>query len=79
MSKEQAEKYLPKPIAMRDYEITKTIGKGEFSIVKLAKLTEFLCIIKLVCTKKTAISKRNSCFIVSSIQFPKLLRKVLPT
>ena len=40
MSKEQAEKYLPKPIAMRDYEITKTIGKGEFSIVKLAKTSQ---------------------------------------
>ena len=39
MSKE-AEKYLPKPIAMRDYEITKTIGKGEFSIVKLAKTSQ---------------------------------------
>ena len=37
MSGKEAEKYLPKPLAMRDYEITKTIGKGEFSIVKLSK------------------------------------------
>ena len=36
MSKE-SEKYLPKPIQLRDYEISKTIGKGEFSTVKLAK------------------------------------------
>ena len=36
-AKEAAEKYLPKPIQLRDYEITKTIGVGEFSIVKLAK------------------------------------------
>ena len=36
MSKE-AEKYLPKPLVMREYEISKTIGQGEFSIVKLAK------------------------------------------
>ena len=40
MSKEAAEKYLPKPIALRDYEITKTIGKGEFSIVKLGKTSQ---------------------------------------
>ena len=37
MSKEAADKYLPKPIQLRDYGISKTIGKGEFSIVKLAK------------------------------------------
>ena len=36
MSKE-ADKYLPKPIQMRDYELSKTIGNGQFSIVKLAK------------------------------------------
>ena len=36
MSKE-SEKYLPKPVQLRDYEISKTIGKGEFSIVKLSK------------------------------------------
>ena len=37
MSTKEAEKYLPKPIQMLDYEISKTIGKGEFSKVKLAK------------------------------------------
>ena len=36
-AKEAADKYLPKPISIRDYEISKTIGHGEFSIVKLAK------------------------------------------
>ena len=36
MSKE-SEKYLPKPVQLRDYEISKTIGKGQFSIVKLSK------------------------------------------
>ena len=36
MSKE-SEKYLPKPVQLRDYEISKTIGKGQFSIIKLSK------------------------------------------
>ena len=36
-AKEAAEKYLPKPIQLRDYEISKTIGIGEFSVVKLSK------------------------------------------
>ena len=36
MSKD-AEKYLPKPLQMRDYEISKTIGVGQFSIIKLSK------------------------------------------
>ena len=36
MSKE-SEKYLPKPVQLRDYEISKTIGKGQFSIIKLSE------------------------------------------
>ena len=56
MSKEQAEKYLPKPIAMRDYEITKTIGKGEFSIVKLAKTSQNN---KFYAMKKIKVDKKK--------------------
>ena len=32
-----ASKLLPKPINIRDYELSKTIGIGSYSIVKLAK------------------------------------------
>ena len=33
----ESEKYLTKPVQLRDNEISKTIGKGEFSIFKLSK------------------------------------------
>ena len=37
MSANDASKLLPKPINVRDYELSKTIGIGTSSIVKLAK------------------------------------------
>ena len=37
MSANDASKLLPKPINIRDYELSKTIGIGSYSIVKLAK------------------------------------------
>jgi protein kinase A len=37
MAANDASKLLPKPINIRDYEMTKTIGIGGYSIVKLAK------------------------------------------
>ena len=37
MAANDPSKFLPKPINIRDYEISKTIGKGSYSIVKLAK------------------------------------------
>ena len=37
MSSNEASKLLPKPINLRDYELSKTIGIGTYSIVKLAK------------------------------------------
>ncbi len=35
--KDELSKYLPKPLNIRDYELSKTIGIGTSSIVKLAK------------------------------------------
>ena len=37
MSANDASKLLPKPINIRDYELSKTIGIGSYSIVKLSK------------------------------------------
>ena len=37
MSANDPSKFLPKPINIRDYELSKTIGIGSYSIVKLAK------------------------------------------
>lgn len=37
MSANDPSKLLPKPINIRDYELSKTIGIGSYSIVKLAK------------------------------------------
>ena len=35
--KEDLSKYLPKPLNIREYELSKTIGIGSHSIIKLAK------------------------------------------
>ena len=37
MATHDASKLLPKPINIRDYELSKTIGIGSYSIVKLGK------------------------------------------
>ena len=37
MSSNEQSKVLPKPVNIRDYEMTKTIGIGSHSVVKLAK------------------------------------------
>jgi len=37
MANNEASKLLPKPINIRDYELSKTIGIGTYSIVKLSK------------------------------------------
>jgi serine/threonine protein kinase len=57
MAANDASKLLPKPINIRDYEMTKTIGLGSHSIVKLAKNQQnnkFFAIKKL---KKTDMIK----------------------
>ena len=57
MSANDASKLLPKPINVRDYELSKTIGIGTSSIVKLAKTQQTIKFYAVKKIKKTDMIK----------------------